>query len=82
MTYQFYNKHNEAFFKGRKAITSKDIQNNAGFVIPLNTVVVIDRKYKGFGIGLETPVYEQNGTTTSRLDYITHVSYDSLIMLD
>ncbi len=50
MTQSEYRKHNEEYFKGKQAITLREIRNGAGEYIYKNEIVTINRKYRGFQI--------------------------------
>ena len=53
ITWKDYRKHNEDYWKGKKVITLREMKNG-WFVIPMGTILKIDRKYCGFSLeGLE-----------------------------
>lgn len=50
MTEQFYKRHPEHFFRGKKATLTKAVWDSTGTPIFADREVVIVRKFKGLGI--------------------------------
>lgn len=49
MKKSFYKRNNESFFSGKKAVTTKDIYNGAGHLIPKGSEVTLNYKCGGRG---------------------------------
>ena len=50
MTDTFYKQHNATFFKGKHARVLRTLHNGRNDVIRKNSIVIIEKRYGGFGI--------------------------------